>query len=490
MFKKLLVFFVAGCFFIGGQISEAATSFTDVSGQFWAKSEIDYLADEAVVQGFSDGRFRPNDTITRLQAATMLVRALKLETENRPQAELIDIGVNHEAYPIVATVFDEGLMTGRNGYFEPGQPLSRAQMAAILTRAFELQGESAVSFRDVPSSFWAYNDIQALTANRITTGYGDGRFGPNDSTSRAQFSVFLARSLNDRFKPEEQPVSSREVTVSGIGLGDTEQKVRQILGIPAREDISEYGFTWLIYKNDYLNYAQIGIQDGRVVGLLTNGEGLHTRSEVRLGTSREVIRSKYGERVTEIQKGGTIFRYTNQDHHELYFVDNSYVTFFYDSHRQNRLSGIQVIDGNVERSFARFYGQPSAALRRSFEAQVFDLVNASRAHFGKAPLKSDDVAARVARRHSVDMAENAFFSHTNERGESPFDRMENEGMTFLFAGENIAYGQTNAMFAHEGWMNSRSGHREAILGSFTHLGVGVGFNAEGVPYYTQTFYTP
>ena len=64
-------------------------------------------------------------------------------------------------------------------------------------------------------------------------------------------------------------------------------------------------------------------------------------------------------------------------------------------------------------------------------------------------------SAGTARKHSLDMAENDYFSHENKQGKSPFDRMKDDGIRFRGAGENLAYGQSSSIFAHEGLMNSR-----------------------------------
>ncbi|GAE89948.1 hypothetical protein JCM21531_3523 [Acetivibrio straminisolvens JCM 21531] len=101
----------------------------------------------------------------------------------------------------------------------------------------------------------------------------------------------------------------------------------------------------------------------------------------------------------------------------------------------------------------------------------------------------DDEIAKVAWAHSKDMIINDFFSHNNLHGESPFDRMKKAGITYSSAGENIAIGQIDAIYAHEAWMNS-PGHRANILGKFERLGVGVYMGDDEKITYTQNFYTP
>ncbi|RBW67600.1 hypothetical protein DS031_21255 [Bacillus taeanensis] len=73
-------------------------------------------------------------------------------------------------------------------------------MASILVRAYELSGKASVSFIDVKSSSWSYKPIQALVANKITAGYLDGTFRPQSNITRAEFSVLLARVINENLK--------------------------------------------------------------------------------------------------------------------------------------------------------------------------------------------------------------------------------------------------------------------------------------------------
>ncbi len=87
------------------------------------------------------------------------------------------------------------------------------------------------------------------------------------------------------------------------------------------------------------------------------------------------------------------------------------------------------------------------------------------------------------------MADNNYFSHTNLNGQSPFDRMTEDNITYQMAGENLATGQISSIFAHEGLMNSL-GHRENILKSeFEEIGIGVAFSRDSRPYYTENFLT-
>lgn len=111
----------------------------------------------------------------------------------------------------------------------------------------------------------------------------------------------------------------------------------------------------------------------------------------------------------------------------------------------------------------------AAAEVRSFTT----LVNRHRQTIGCAPLQWDAQIAAVAQAHSEDMVRNNFFSHTNKRGQSPFDRLSAAGVKYSSAAENIAYGQTTAQQVLQSWLTS-SGHRQNIeTCSYTKHGVGM-----------------
>ncbi|EDL66056.1 CAP domain-containing protein [Bacillus sp. SG-1] len=119
-----------------------------------------------------------------------------------------------------------------------------------------------------------------------------------------------------------------------------------------------------------------------------------------------------------------------------------------------------------------------------FERQVVELTNEERAKNGLSALKIDTELSNVAREKSNDMQAKNYFSHTSPTYGSPFDMMNQFGIDYRTAGENIAMGQRTPEEVVNAWMNSE-GHRKNILSSnFTHIGVG--HDADG-NYWTQMF---
>lgn len=115
------------------------------------------------------------------------------------------------------------------------------------------------------------------------------------------------------------------------------------------------------------------------------------------------------------------------------------------------------------------------------ERRVFELTNEERERRGLAPLEREATLAAAGREHSSDMLRRYYFNHVAPGGETPADRIHRADRRLVgTTGENIwmggGYDPSDAMGVARAimssWMNS-AGHRENILGDFTHLGVGV-----------------
>lgn len=120
----------------------------------------------------------------------------------------------------------------------------------------------------------------------------------------------------------------------------------------------------------------------------------------------------------------------------------------------------------------------------AYEQKVVDLTNQERAKNGLAALKVDTALSKVAREKSLDMSKNGYFSHTSPTYGSPFDMMKQFGISYQYAGENIAMGQRTPEEVVQAWMNSE-GHRKNILSAnFNYIGVGY---VETGNYWTQMF---
>jgi len=120
------------------------------------------------------------------------------------------------------------------------------------------------------------------------------------------------------------------------------------------------------------------------------------------------------------------------------------------------------------------------------EQQAFNLLNADRQANGLAPLKINMSLVGLAENYAQDMINRNFFSHYNPEGQSPFDRMAQAGISYRYAGENLAINSSVAG-AEKAFMNS-SGHKANILSpNYTEVGIGVRYSSNGSVYVVQEF---
>ena len=120
-----------------------------------------------------------------------------------------------------------------------------------------------------------------------------------------------------------------------------------------------------------------------------------------------------------------------------------------------------------------------------FTVEVVRLVNQEREKAGLSPLTVNAQAAEAAQVRAGEIE--YLFSHTRPDGTSFVTALQEAGVSYRGAGENIAYGQKTPEQVMEGWMNSQ-GHRANILNpNFTAIGVGHYQNSRGVSYWTQLF---
>lgn len=324
----------------------------------------------------------------------------------------------------------------------------------------------------------------------------------NDYYEKAQQLVKQLGSLSGELplpKQKTQPKEKEKVeltlpteqvfSIHNIELGNLKEDVEHNLGRANRSSLNEYGTDWYTYHQDYQDFFMVMYDDvNKAVGIYTNQDLVASTNGIKIGSLKKIVREKFGTPLTKIQKGYTVYQLQENSDYDTFLVDGSYVTIFYDKHENNTVTALQVVNKDFEQKKKDFYTKGNSALKEGFEYQLFDLTNASRVNHHLPVLSWDEHVRETARKHSTDMAVHQYFDHTNLEGQSPFDRMKEDDISFHLAGENLAYGQFSSIFADEGLMNSL-GHRENILREgYEFLGVGVAFNDESQPYYTENFF--
>lgn len=104
----------------------------------------------------------------------------------------------HWAQRFIEPLVARGVIRGfPDGTFRPDEPVTRAQFAAMLQKAFQKNPiRNAVQFVDVPANYWAYNAIQEAYSRGFLAGYPNSVFNPNQNIPRVQALVSLVEGLN------------------------------------------------------------------------------------------------------------------------------------------------------------------------------------------------------------------------------------------------------------------------------------------------------
>lgn len=195
-----LVLFVLVLGLVAPINGQAASGFKDVSASYTFYDEVLYLSGKEVIAGFADGTFKPNNTVTRAQAAMMLGRALNLNGEAR-KTKFKDVPAKVTGSGYIASAVEKGIISGyADGTYRPHESVTRGQMAIFLNRAFALSTGQKNDFSDVSAKMVAYQSILNVSANGIASGYTDGTYRPNLAVTRGQFSAFMARTLEPSFR--------------------------------------------------------------------------------------------------------------------------------------------------------------------------------------------------------------------------------------------------------------------------------------------------
>ena len=181
--------------------NESKVSFSDLGYVSWAETAINELACRGIVSGRGDGKFHPNDHVSREEFAKMIVLAFRGYDANAI-CEFSDVNRDGWSYSYIASAYELGLVTGvDSNNFDPTGVITREQMAVILNRAYEATGksvsDSALGFVDSDKiSNYAKDAVAKLSNLGIMNGVGENRFEPKEYVTRAQAAKAIYETIN------------------------------------------------------------------------------------------------------------------------------------------------------------------------------------------------------------------------------------------------------------------------------------------------------
>jgi hypothetical protein len=170
------------------------TIFTDLKGH-WAEANIQILVNKGVISGYPDGSFRPENTISRAEFATVLVKAFNLTGK---QGKVFNDTSAHWAKDYISIAYSHKIVNGINELeFAPDANITREQMALMIVNASKLATSSnSKLFSDHNHiSSWAVGAVNTAVSNGIISGYPDNSFRPQGSAKRGEAVTLMVNVL-------------------------------------------------------------------------------------------------------------------------------------------------------------------------------------------------------------------------------------------------------------------------------------------------------
>ena len=181
-------------------------TFDDIK-EHWARNDVEVLASRLIVKGITDKKFGPDLTVTRAEFAALLVRSLGLKEE--AAIAFKDVPAGSWFAREVAKAVKAGTVKGYgNGKFQPNQKISREEMAVMIERTLKNygkvktlsvdSGKALEKFWDKAElSSWAQDSVAGLLEAGILEGRSDSVLAPKAVTTRAEAATSVKRLLNN-----------------------------------------------------------------------------------------------------------------------------------------------------------------------------------------------------------------------------------------------------------------------------------------------------
>lgn len=208
-----------------GSATTAVTqkSFVDVQGH-WAESAISALAAKGIAAGKSPERFYPDDSLTRAEFATFLVRALELPLTQEAPPVFADVPQGSWMYPYVQAAYAHKLVSGvSETKFAPEAKISRQDMAKMIANALavtevpdEVKAQVQAFADDERIAGYAQEPVLISAYLGILSGYPNGTFQPLKNATRSEAAKTLFAMINapqeklDKLKPPAEPEPPKE----------------------------------------------------------------------------------------------------------------------------------------------------------------------------------------------------------------------------------------------------------------------------------------
>ena len=194
VFKTLAAAFLPTILTVTAFNAHVLANTDDISGH-WAETQIKEWANIGYINGYPDGTFLPDNSITRAEFLTLVNKIFKFE--NKTNINFIDVRPDYWAYSEIQKGISAGYVSGdKNGTFRPDDFITRQEAAVIINKLLDNTEitENKPNFKDAYDiDEWAKNSVDIVYEHGILSGFPNGTYRPKKYMTRAEAVSALKR---------------------------------------------------------------------------------------------------------------------------------------------------------------------------------------------------------------------------------------------------------------------------------------------------------
>lgn len=170
--------------------------FPDVENDRWSYENIKKVKESNLMNGKTNGMFEPDSNLTRAEFATVIARLLDV-SDNGRKISYTDT-INHWAKNDIEAVTKTGLMNGyENGEFRPDNSITREEVAKVISLLeINSNNNENILYNDVSDNMWSYEYVLDVTRKGLMNGYENDTFRPQKTITREEIATVLSRILD------------------------------------------------------------------------------------------------------------------------------------------------------------------------------------------------------------------------------------------------------------------------------------------------------
>ncbi|HBC91746.1 MAG TPA: hypothetical protein DCZ10_02265 [Pelotomaculum sp.] len=270
---------------------------SDIAGH-WAEKQVNEWIDGGLINGYGDNTFKPDNNITRAEFMSLANRTFGFS--EKASINFPDVSLGAWFAEEIAKAIDAGYLSGYDdGTIKPDNPITRLEAARVLTVLLHLNTNgdffSVNQFKDVSDiPDWGKGYLNAVVSEKYFQGYSDGTVQPSNPITRAEAVTVLSRALGEIFGaagvygPEKDKstiqgnvtisaagVSLRNTRIEGnlnltAGVGDGNIQLDNVV-VTGRTFVNGGGSHSIVVQNSALGEIVIDKKKGETPGIVAKG---------------------------------------------------------------------------------------------------------------------------------------------------------------------------------------------------------------------------